>query len=593
VHPKTTVTSATLPAPASTWRTSLAEGVREWTAGLGHHDGKGSNNWVVSGARSGTGAPLLANDPHLGLNAPAIWYFAHLKAPDADGLRGMDAIGATLPGTPFVVLGRTEDVAWGFTNTGPDVQDLYLEQVDPGQPGRYRVPAASGEPAWADFSLRTEVFKVKGQADVTHTVRHTRHGPVISDIPGRARDLVDTSRYAVALRWTALETDNRNVEATLVSNRARSVDDLLEAFRHFHSPMQNAVMADRSGRVAYKAVGQVPMRAPDNDIRGVAPAPGWESRYDWTGWLPYADTPSDDGAKGWIATANQRIHGSDYPHFITQDWAAPYRQQRIETMLAATPTHSVDSFRAMQADIQSAATLVLLPLLKSAPSTHPLAASAQAALRAFTGEMRGDAAAPLIYSVWVDELTRGVIGTRLGKERFETMYGKRLFRNAMEDIVSRDDKGWCGPSGCRAAAGLALDRALIRIESLQGAEVGRWRWDRAHPAISSHKPLSNVAVLAPLFEVRQPTGGDPFTVNVGQYHLDKADAPFANRHAASLRAIYDLSDPENSLFIFQTGQSGHALSGRYRDMAAQWAAVEYRPLKMRPGPWRHTLQLTP
>lgn len=571
----------------------LAQGVVDWVDALGHVDSKGSNNWVVAGSRSASGHPLLANDPHLGLSAPAIWYFARLKAPDAGGQQGMDVIGATLPGTPFVVLGRTPDVAWGFTNTGPDVQDLYLEQIHADDPARYRLPDADGRPAWASFVQRTEVIQVKGAPDVTHTVRHSRHGPVISDIPGRAREIVDTRRYAVALRWTALDPDNANVRATLASNRARSVADLLDAMRDFHSPMQNAVMADRQGRIAFKAVGRVPLRRADNDIRGIAPVPGWESRYDWVGWLPTDATPEDDGSRGWIATANQRIHTADYPHFLTQDWAAPYRQQRIEQLLQQTERHSLESFRAMHADLHAESTLRLLPFLLKSPSTHPLATAAKAQFDGFTGAMAADAAAPLIFSAWVDEFTRGVIGNRLGRERFETLYGKRLFRSAVERILEQDDAEWCGKDGCASASAAALDRALERLAGMQGREVAAWRWGAAHPAMSVHRPFSQVGALAPLFEVRRETGGDPFTVNVGQYHLDKADVPFANRHAASLRAIHDLSDPERSVFIYQTGQSGNALSGRYRDMADEWAAVQYRPLRMAPPSWRSSLTLKP
>ena len=573
----------------------MGQALREWTHELGNIEGKGSNNWVVDGSRSTSGKPLLANDPHLGLSAPAIWYFAHLKAPDVEGLKGMDAIGATLPGTPFVVLGRTPEVAWGFTNTGPDVQDLYLEQLHPQDPLRYRVPSPEGsdEPAWASFETRTEVIRVKGQADEVMTVRLSRHGPVISDAPGRTHDLIDSSRYALALRWTALDLENHNVQASLESNRVRTVDELIAAFRHFYAPMQNVVMADLSGRIAYKAVGMIPMRAPDNDIRGVAPSPGWESRYDWTGWVPYEDTPEDAGQQGWISTANQRIHAPDYPYFVTQDWAPPYRKERIDAMLAQTPQHSMATFQAMHGDQLSTATVRLLPFLKKTPSSHPLSAAAQAALASFDGVMDMHQAAPLIYTAWIDEFTRGVIGARLGQARFEALYGKRLFRNAVEGFLERDDLDWCGAAGCMAASTAALDRALDRLDKMQGGDVGAWRWGEAHPAISIHRPFSNVGALAPLFEVRTATGGDPFTVNVGQYHLDKKDAPFANRHAASLRAIYDLADLERSVFMYQTGQSGNALSPRYRDMSEAWASVAYRPLQMRPTEWRSSLVLKP
>ncbi|MDO9438877.1 MAG: penicillin acylase family protein [Hydrogenophaga sp.] len=593
-----TTTSSAPVAPAANGvlasvREQIGADMLAWANGLGTNEGKGSNNWVVNGSRTVSGMPLLANDPHLGLSAPAVWYFARLQAPDAEGVKGMDVIGATLPGTPFVVLGRTEQAAWGFTNTGPDVQDLYLEQINPSNPAQYRVPSAGSEPAWANFNLRMETIRVKGLPDVSHMVRSTRHGPVLSDAQAIHAKVLDTSRFVLALRWTALDADSRNVVATLESNRAQSVDELLKAFRDLDAPMQSIVMADRTGRIAYKAAGKVPVRDPGNDIRGVAPSPGWDARYDWTGWLPYESTPQDDGARGWIATANQRVHAADYPHFLTQDWAAPYRQERIEAMLEQTPKHTLESFQAMHGDQTAAATVRLLPFLQKAKSEHPLAAAAQDALRDFKGEMRADAAAPLIYSAWVDAFTRRVIGGRMGQERFEGMYGKRLFRSGVEGILERDDASWCGTAGCAAASGLALTDALNRLQAVHGNDVSTWRWGNAHNAVSSHRPFSNVKPLARFFEVRRPTGGDPFTVNVGQYHLDKSDAPYANRHAASLRAVYDLADMDNSRFIYQTGQSGNVFSGRYRDMADAWVGVQYRQLSMKPEQWRSSLELRP
>ncbi|MBX3611379.1 MAG: penicillin acylase family protein [Hydrogenophaga sp.] len=586
-------TTAQAPPQLGGLRERIAAGLQAWTEAFGHTEGKGSNNWVVSGARTTSGLPLLANDPHLGLSAPAIWYFARLQAPDVAGLKGMDVIGATLPGTPFVVLGRTANLAWGFTNTGPDVQDLYLEQINPANGGEYRVPSTGTESAWAPFKVRVETIKVKGQGDVTHLVRSTRHGPVISDAQARYGEVIDTSRYVLALRWTALEADDGNVLATIEGNRAQSVDELRLALRDFRAPMQNVVMADRQGRIAYKAAGQVPVRAADNDIRGVAPSPGWEARYDWTGWLPYEQTPEDDGAKGWIATANQRVHGPDYPHFLTQDWVPPYRQRRIEEMLQQTLRHDVASFRAMQGDLYAAATVRLLPFLLKARSDHPQAAAAMQALQGFDGVMASDSVAALIFSVWVDEFARGVIGTRLGKARFATIYGKRNFRAAVEGILASDDPAWCGASGCAAASSVAFTRALQRIVTMCGDDVAQWRWGDVHPAISAHRPFAEVKPLARLFNVTVPTGGDPFTVNVGQYHLDKVDAPFANRHAASLRAIYDLADLDRSRFIYQTGQSGNVFSSRYRDMSEAWAANESRVLSLNPSGWAHQLELTP
>jgi penicillin amidase len=583
-------------------RGQLAQGIQDWSSHLGNVEGKGSNNWVLPGSRTRSGKPLLANDPHLGLSAPAIWYFAHLQAPAGQtpgGLiqPGMNVVGATLPGLPFVVLGRTDKVAWGFTNTGPDVQDLYLEQINPANPAQYRVPGASGQPQWANFSSRSETIAVKGKPDVSLTVRSSRHGPVLSDVQKAHGEVLDTGKYVLALRWSALETDNLTVLAGVRSNRAQSVDELSAAYADYHSPMQNVVMADVAGKVAYKAVGRVPLRLPDNDIRGLAPSPGWEARYDWAGWLPYAQTPQSDAAaiaaKGWFANANQRVTTPGDGVFMGQDWVVPYRFDRIEKLLSAVPQHDLASIQAIQGDQLSLAAVKLLPFLQKTVSTHALAKDAQAALAGFDGKMQADGAAPLIVSVWADEFTRGVIGGKLGAERFAAMYGKRHFRSAIEDILQRDDRFWCGTAGCGAQSSAALDRTLTRLQASHGDTLSAWQWGKVHQAVSVHRPFGSVPALARGFDVMVPTGGDSFSVNVGQYWPNDPKIPFANRHAASLRAVYDLADLEKSQFIYQTGQSGLVFSSRYRDMSADWAAVAYRPLQMTPAAFAHQLTLTP
>ncbi|MGQ0711853.1 MAG: penicillin acylase family protein [Rhodoferax sp.] len=574
-----------VPTPVST--VDLLAWSQDFVEGLGTVEGRGSNNWVLSGERSLTGKPLLANDPHLGLSAPAVWYFAHLRTPQSE------AIGATLPGLPFVVLGRTPGVAWGFTNTGPDVQDLYLEFIHPENPKLYRAPDIKGSPAWESFKTRKETIAVKGRSSVSITVRETRHGPVLSDVQRSHGELIDTTRFVLALRWTALDADNRTVAAGLRSNRARSVEELQQAFADYAAPMQNVLMADTQGRIAYRAVGKVPRRKAGNDILGFAPSPGWDARYDWDGWIAPRDLPQDNGAKGWIATANQRITPPGYAHFLGQDWAAPYRYERIAELLAQTPRHDLGSLRAVQADAYSGATARLLPFLQRARSTHPLAAQVQQDLRGFDSVMRAGQAQPLVFAVWVDELTRGLLTPRLGELRMRALYGKRSFRAAVEDILERDDRWWCGEAGCGAQVDAAFTRALARLQAAYGPDLRQWQWGRAHVARSVHAPFSQVAALAPWFEVRVPSAGDAFTVNAGQYWPNDPQEPFANRHAASMRALFDLSDLNSSLFIYQTGQSGLAFSARYADMRDEWAQVRYRPLQMRPSGLRSRLTLAP
>ncbi len=553
----------------------------------GNVEGKGSNNWVVAGSHSASGKPLLANDPHLGLGAPAIWYFTRMQSKAS----GMDVIGASFPGLPFVVLGRTAQVAWGVTNTGPDVQDLYIERINPANPAQYQTPDG-----WRDFEKRTDSIPVKGQAPVSYTYRASRHGPLISDAQAQYSETIDTTKYAVALRWSALDADNRTVLAGLKVQKAKSVAQFFEACADWHSPMQNMVAADTAGAVYYKAIGKFPIRSPENDIRGIAPALGWEAKYDWAGYVPYAQNPSDDGKKGWISTANQRIHASDYPHFMGQDWATPERFNRIESLLAATPKHDLASMQRLHADTVSTPTQRLLPALLKTTSNHALAAAALEQLKGFDGNMIANSAAPLIFAAWADEVARGLITPKLGEATFKRLYGKRHFRGVVDQVMIGSDPAvgayWCAPQSCAEVSSAALGRALDKISAVQGQDVKAWNWGAAHLARSIHRPFGNVAPLAKYFDVTVPTGGDPWTVNVGQYWLNEAK-PYNNRHAASLRHVFDLSDLEKSGFMYQTGQSGLVWSRRYRDMSEGWAAVQYRPLQLAPRSFTAELSLTP
>jgi penicillin amidase len=555
-------------------------------------EGVGSNNWVLHGSRTTSGKPLLANDPHLKLSAPALWYFARIEAP------GLKVAGATLPGLPGVVLGQNEHVAWGFTNTAPDVQDLYLERIKPDDPSQYQTPQG-----WAAFETFQEVIKVKGKPDVALTVRATRHGPVISDGGGAATaGLTGPAArpgYALAMRWTALDADTGTLQAAIGFNRATTVAEFVAASARYTAPMQNMVVADRDGHIGFVAAGRVPLRKPDNDLKGLVPAPGWDARYDWAGFLDAAATPREaDPPRGWIATANQRIHATDYPHYLTSEWALPYRQQRIEQLIAAKPQHGIASMREMQADVVSLATKRLLPVLQKARSAHPLAAAAQQQLVDFDGTMAADRAAPLIFWAWARQLSQGLFADDIGAAMWER--SSRAFRDAMEGAIERNDASWCDdtttPSAetCGQQVDAAFTRALDELQAAHGADVAAWQWGRAHVARSEHRPFSRVKALARWFELRAPVGGDTYTVNVSRVAL-KPDATtgelYLDEHGPSLRAIYDLGDPSQSRFIHSSGQSGFFFSPLYRSFVERWAKVEDVPVWG--GAAERTLVLTP
>jgi len=575
---------------SSTLSDSLGKDINDWATSLGQIDSRGSNNWVISGNRTVSGKPLLSNDPHLALSAPAVWYFAHLKSPE------VNAIGATLPGLPYVILGRTATAAWGFTNTAPDSQDLYLEQINPANPKQYRTPTGM-----AAFAEREEVIKVKKQGDVKYTVRTTRHGPVVSDAQSAYEPILNKVKYAVALRWAALDADNLTIVAATKVMQAKNINDLEQAYSANHSPMQNIVMADTTGQTMYKAAGKVPLRHSTDDIKGVAPSLGWEAKYDWAGWLPYAKTPEVRHAaidkKGWHSTSNEKIHPNDYPFFIGQDWAQSYRHDRIESLLAATPKHTAATMQSTQGDHVSLAAQKLLPTLKAIQSDHPMAAAVQAQLKNYDGLMSKETIAGTVVNLWVDELTRSVLGDKLGAAKLKNLYGKRQFRQGIEEMIAADqgkgNKAWCAPQSCAERYTAAFDATLNKLGDLYGKDVSLWSWGKIHIALSSHKPFSSVPVLKNFFTVTAPSVGDPFTPNVGQYYLQEADRPFANRHAASLRAIYDFADLEKSEFIYQTGQSGLVFSSRYKDMAQDWSNMKLRKLQMNTNNFSSNLKLIP
>lgn len=552
----------------------------------GGKDGIGSNNWALSGKRTISGKPLLANDPHLGLTAPAVWYFAHLEAP------GMNVIGATLPGIPAVVLGRTDKYAWTFTNTSPDVQDLYLEQLDNKSPSLYRGPEGP-----LPFKVRQEIIDIKGAAPLRFLVKETRHGPVISDSYSRAKRAINTEKFALALRWTALDIENQSIVSLLEMNRAENLDSFKNALRKNYAPMQNVVMADQEGNISYQAAGAAPKRILHQGLYGVAPALGWEKQYDWTGYVPFEQLPaSNNPDQGWLATANQPIIASNDPNPLTADWDLPTRYDRIVDLIQAKSRHDFNSMKAMQGDTLSLGATPLLDIFKTSKPNHKLGTVALEISKDFDGDMRVNSAAALIFNAWADQLTRNLF-SRLSY-LFTENYGARNFRAPLILQLANPNSPWCDIPGtekietCAESSNDAYEKALDVLSKEYGDDPHKWTWGAGHLAVSEHRPLSKVPLLGKLFNLSTPFPGDSFTVNVGRLELLQDDSPFITKQAPSLRTIYDLSDLEKSVFIYQSGQSGWVQSKLYRNMLPLWAKNEYLPLQMKPENIHRQLELT-
>ena len=549
----------------------------------------GSNNWVVAGSRTASGKPLLANDPHLGLTAPPVWYFAQLSMP------GTNVIGATLPGVPGVILGRNERIAWGFTNTGPDVQDLYLEKLDAA--GGYLTPEGP-----RPFEVREEKIRVKGGATETLRVRISRHGPVISDVLRAAQELAPRG-YVIAFAWTALAPDDRTAQAAIKIARARDWNGFLAAARDFHSPQQNMVYADVDGNIGFVAAGRVPVRKPANNLKGQAPALGWLAKYDWDGYVPFEQLPtSANPPDGAIVTANHRITPPGYVPYLTSEWQPPYRAERIRELLDAVPKHTVQTTARIQADVVSLAMRALLPRLLA---THPRSEEARRALALLAkwdGTMAADRAEPLIANAWWRELARALYADELGDAFRPNWTTRPVF---ISRVLSGDPEytRWCddvrtpGTETCEEILALSLEAALADLKRRYGADVSAWRWGTAHAARSEHRPFGRQPLLARVFDIRVPSPGDAYTVNVGRNDFYDDAEPFTSRHAPSLRAIYDFADLEKSLYIHSGGQSGNVISPHYDAFAEAWAKNEYIPMHAAratlEAEWHQRLRLVP
>lgn len=544
-------------------------------------DGLGSNAWAVAASRSTSGKPLLANDPHLSLNAPSQWYLASLAWP------GTAVAGATLPGLPAPVLGRNTRIAWGFTNTNPDVQDLFVERLDPEDPSCYLAPEGP-----LPFAIREETIAVKGGAPVTLQVRETRHGPVISDLLERGPLEEDE---ALAFSWTALAKDDRTAQAGLKLAKAQNWESFLAALEDFDAPEQNVVYADTAGNIGFFAPGRVPIRAAGD---GFWPAPGWDGSRDWRSFVPFGELPhAFNPARGEIVTANNKLVPDGYPYFITRDWAPPYRAERIESLLAARPRHSPETFAAIQSDIRSGMAEALLPpmLAKAAPASA-LERAALERLAKWDFVMAADAPEPLLFAAWERALVRALFADELGAD-FGDFWETRPVLVAR---VLANDEAWCDEATtpeqetCADAVNRALGDALAELSRTYGADIARWRWGEAHEAVMRHKVLSEIPLIGSWLAVRLPNGGGAYTVDVAGYTVKDEAQPFAQRTAPGYRGIYDMADDGGFLAIQNLGQSENPFSPHYRDLAPLWHDGRYVrvPLGM-PAPDASVLRLVP
>lgn len=544
-----------------------------------------SNAWAAAPARSAAGGSLLANDPHLGFTAPSLWYLARLE------LQSGGVIGATIPGMPAVLVGRSDQLGWGLTSAYVDDQDLFIEEVNPENTTQYRTPDG-----WKDFVTRRTIIQVKDAEPVTITLRWTDNGPVM---PGSHYDLtsITPAGHVVSLGWTALTGKDKSMSAALQLMRAQTRAEAIEAGRQFVAPAQNLMLADRQG-VAMQVIGALPLRDPKHQSQGRIPAPGWLAENRWQGILPYEDNPSFvDPVSGILGNTNNKTVDRPFPMHVSFDWGDTQRIQRWLTLMKTREVHTRESFIEAQLDTVSPAARNVLPLVgadlwftgEPAPEGTPerMRQKALDLLAKWNGEMNEHLPEPLIYQAWMRTLQDKLIRDDIGPMADEFIHVEPLFL----ERVYRDVEGasaWCDvvqsavKESCTDIARIALDEALLRLSESYGPNVESWRWGDLHQAAQDHPVLGDIPVLRYFVNIRQSTSGDDHTLMRGRT-AGKGGNPYLNVHGAGYRGVYDFADPDSSVFITSTGQSGHPLSRHYDNLGERWRRGEYIPMSLDPA----------
>ena len=541
-----------------------------------------SNVFAAAPFRAAAGGTLLANDPHLALTAPSIWYLAHLE------LTSGGVIGATIPGIPAVLSGRSAKLGWGLTSSYLDDQDLLMEELDPERPEYYRAPED-----YKKFRSRETIINIKDHAPVTITLRWSDNGPIL---PGTHYGISEiTPRgHVAALSWTALGAADTSYTAGFNLMGAQTASQAVALLEDFHSPSQNIILADTE-QIAMKTIGVMPLRAASHQTQGRMPSLGWRTENRWKGRIDYAKNPefiNPDG--GILGNTNNKVSSGEFPEHMSFDWGDSQRIQRWKRLMQGRKVHTRESFIEAQLDTVSFTARALLPLIgsdlwftsQSAPQ-GTLARNRKTALdllAEWNGEMNEHMPEPLIFSAWMRALQNRLIRDELGPlaDKFahmEPLFIERVFRNI--DNAAQ----WCDviQSGkletCVEIARLALDDALVWLAEKYGSNMEALRWGEAHQALHRHETLGRVPLLSYFVNTYQPTSGGDNTLLRGK--TSGADPePFFNVHAAGYRGVYDFADPDSSVFVTATGQSGHFLSRHYDDLGQLWRRGEYIPMSL-------------
>ena len=544
-----------------------------------------SNAFAAAASRSASGGTLLASDPHLGLTTPGIWMLARLE------LQSGGVIGATIPGIPAVLIGRNKDLAWGLTASYLDDQDLYLERLNPQNSDEYLT-----EDGAMGFVHKPSLIPVKGQDPVNYDLRWASGRPVLpTGAFGTAQ--IQPEGHLFSLAWTGLTEDDRSIQAAMDLMGSHSVASARTALQTMVAPSNNVTLADREN-IAIVTTGRMPRRDAANQTLGRIPAQGWLEVNAWQGYYPFSENPFvANPESGVVVNTNNALPTGRFPAHFSFDWGDTQRIIRATDLLNARQFHTQSSFTSIQTDTVSISARTLLPLMgqnlwladqDALPNTHRgRRRMALELLSQWNGDMGQHDPEPLIYAAWVRALQRRLISDDLGPlagemTRINPLFIERVFRNV-------DGAGiWCdlGPSleqeTCQQMASVALDDALQELVQTYGTDINRWRWGAAHLAFQENKTLGRIPLVSWFANIWQETPGGDNTLLRGQTRSTGA-APYTNIHAAGFRMVVDFDNPDNSVYIAATGQSGHLLSRHYDDLAVIWRRSEYIPMTLDPA----------
>ena len=562
---------------------------------LGDH-GVGSNNWVVAGSKSADGKALLANDPHLGISMPSVWIMNGLHCQVVGPACPFDVTGVSFPGDPLVILGHNERIAWGATNLGPDVEDLFIEQPDPNLPDDYIYKGES-----VPFTVRTETIKVAGGPPVSLTVRSTGHGPIVSDVDDRLKNLPQL----YALRWAATSQPNGALDSFLGLDKAANYNDFRAALSVYGAPAQNFVYADVDGNIGYQAPGWIPIREDKND-HGDRPVPGYDGLHEWTGMIPYDQLPRVyNPPSGIIVSANNELVDSAYPYFIAQDWDPGYRAARITELLKADIAHggvTLDDMSAIQTDTTVLRAQLVIPSLKGISASTGDGNAVLSAIDGWDQTCGVGSTGCAAYMAFEEQLERHLWDDDLGSLAREYVGSTESWQGLISLLAKPADPFWDDITTTNKKeteadiVAEALDSTGAALHSSLGADPASWTWGRLHTTTFREVTLgeSGIAPLEWYFDKGPyPVAGAAGAVDATYYQFSVGyDDPYDSsvKAATDLRSVFemtnmpsyrldvDMGQLDTARIVITTGQSGNPSDPHYGDLIDDWLDGRQVPL---------------